>query len=150
CATRCPTPKDVVGDKCLGNGCCQSSISKDINYYTTRVYSMDESYNMSYTRSFNPCTYAFVGEENVFKFNGATDLNNTSLKKKIEANVPIVLDWAIGNLSCTEAEATDGFACRYSNSSCVNSPRESGGYRCICSEGYEGNPYLSPGCQGTV
>ncbi|KAI3677549.1 hypothetical protein L6452_36815 [Arctium lappa] len=146
CAAICSTPQDVVGDQCSGNGCCQSSIAKDINYYTTQVKSMNDSDNMSYTRSFNPCTYAFVGEENVFKFKGAIDLNDTSLDKKIEATVPIVLEWAIGNLSCTEAQVKDGFACQYSNSKCVNSQRESGGYRCICNEGYEGNPYLSPGC----
>lgn len=147
CMLFCSTPEDVVGGQCSGGGCCQSDIPKDINYYKAKVYGMDDSDNMSYiTRSFNPCTYAFVGEENVFKFKGAADLNDTSLKKKIEANVPIVLEWAIGDLNCTQAQATDGFACQ-SNSKCVNSPRGTGGYRCICNEGYEGNPYLSPGCQ---
>ncbi|KAJ9545581.1 hypothetical protein OSB04_025288 [Centaurea solstitialis] len=147
CATRCLTEKDVEGDQCSGNGCCQSSIPKSINYYRARVLSMDASDDMSYTRSFNPCTYAFLGEENAFKFNGLTDLNDTRLAEKIEANVPTVLDWAIGNISCTEAKSMGGFACQYANSRCVNSTRESGGYRCICNEGYEGNPYLSPGCK---
>ncbi|KVH84860.1 Concanavalin A-like lectin/glucanase, subgroup, partial [Cynara cardunculus var. scolymus] len=146
CAAICATPQDVVSDQCSGNGCCETSISRDINYFRTQVKSMEDSDNMSYTRSFNPCTYAFVGEENVFKFKGETDLNNTFLAEKIEAEVPIVLEWAIGNLSCVEVEATDGFACQ-SNSKCVNSTRESRGYRCICNDGYEGNPYLSPGCK---
>ncbi|KAI3677542.1 hypothetical protein L6452_36807 [Arctium lappa] len=146
CMVFCSTPEDVVGDQCSGNGCCQSSIPEDINYYRTRLRTMQKSGDMSNTRTFNPCTYAFVGEENTFKFNGATDLNDTSLNKKIEPNVPIVLDWAIGNLSCIEAKALDGFACQL-NSKCVNSTRETRGYHCICDEGYEGNPYLSPGCQ---
>ncbi|KAJ9545483.1 hypothetical protein OSB04_025190 [Centaurea solstitialis] len=145
CMVFCSTPEDVVGGQCSGNGCCQSSIPEGIRYYKAHVSSMNGS-DMSYTRSFNPCTYAFIGEETAFKFNGMTDLNDTSLKEKIEASVPKVLEWAIGNLSCVEAEATDGFACQ-ANSRCVNSTRETGGYRCICNEGYEGNPYLPPGCQ---
>ncbi|GJW93363.1 hypothetical protein Tco_0173035 [Tanacetum coccineum] len=103
--------------------------------------------NMSYIRSFDPCAYAFVGEENLFKFNGLTDLSATSFKKRIEATVPLVLEWAIGNLSCLEAESTKSFACQL-NSNCVSTTRETGGYRCVCKEGYEGNPYLPPGCQG--
>ncbi|KVH94810.1 EGF-like calcium-binding [Cynara cardunculus var. scolymus] len=147
CMVFCSTPEDVVGDQCSGNGCCQSSLPKDINYYETELNPHTDSNNTRYMRSFNPCTYAFVGEENAYKFNGLTSLNDIHLAEKIEASVPIVLEWAIGNLSCIEAKAVDGFVCQYSNSKCVNSTRESGGYRCICDEGYEGNPYLSPGCK---
>ncbi|KVH94795.1 EGF-like calcium-binding [Cynara cardunculus var. scolymus] len=146
CMVFCSTPEDVVGDQCSGNGCCQSAIPHDIKYYGTQLRTLQNSDDMNNTRTFNPCTYAFVGEENAFKFNGAADLKDTSLSETIEPSVPIVLEWAIGNLSCSDAKAIDGFACQ-SNSKCVDSKRESGGYRCICSEGYEGNPYLYPGCQ---
>ncbi|GKD94205.1 hypothetical protein Tco_1374042 [Tanacetum coccineum] len=78
----------------------------------------DSGDNMSYIRSFDPCAYAFVGEENLFKFNGLIDLNATSFRKMIEATVPIVLEWAIGNLNCSVAEATVGYVCQ-SNSMCV-------------------------------
>nr|GFB26813.1 EGF-like calcium-binding [Tanacetum cinerariifolium] len=153
CMVICSTPNEVLGDECTGYGCCQSSIPNDINFYTTQVRKLQNLSNGSsddvsdiYRRSFNPCTYAFVGDENAFKFNGVTDLNDTSFRKRIEDTVPLVLEWAIGNLSCPEAEATAGFACQL-NSNCVSSSRKSGGYRCVCKEGYEGNPYLSPGCQ---
>nr|GEW71451.1 EGF-like calcium-binding [Tanacetum cinerariifolium] len=146
CIVFCASQEEVVGDECTGNGCCQSSIPQDITSYTARLNSLLNSSK----RSFAPCTYAFVGEVNKFKFNGVTDLEiRTSFIERIEATVPVVLEWAIGDLSCTEAKATDGFACQ-SNSKCVNSAREIGGYRCVCKEGYKGNPYVSPGCQGTI
>ncbi|KVH94791.1 hypothetical protein Ccrd_003140 [Cynara cardunculus var. scolymus] len=119
CMTICSTLDDVVADGCTGSGCCQSSIPHDINYYTTRLDTLRDPGNISYTRSFNPCTYAFVGEENSFNFSGITDLNDTSLKEKIEANVSIVLEWGIGNLSCIDARKIDGFACQ-SNSECTS------------------------------
>ncbi|GKE24894.1 EGF-like calcium-binding protein [Tanacetum coccineum] len=150
CMVFCSTPEQVVGDECSGNGCCQSPIPHDINYYSTEVRSLlDSKDNVSYIRSFDPCAYAFVGEENVYNFNGVSDLNDTSFAQRIEATVSLVLEWAIGNLSCSQAEATNGYACQ-SNSTCVSSKRKSGGYRCVCKQGYEGNPYLSPGCKGTI
>ncbi|KAJ0743179.1 putative protein kinase RLK-Pelle-WAK family [Helianthus annuus] len=146
CMVFCSKADEVVGGECSGNGCCQSSIPQDINYYTTRISSLRNSSELSDKRLFAPCSYAFVGEEKVFKFNGASDLKNASFKEMIESTVPVVLDWAIGNLSCAQANGTENFACQ-SNSVCVDSEREAGGYRCACKQGYQGNPYLSPGCQ---
>ncbi|GKA44070.1 wall-associated receptor kinase 2-like protein, partial [Tanacetum coccineum] len=143
CIVFCGRREEVVGDECTGNGCCQASVPQDIKYYTTQLYSLR---NVSNRRSFAPCTYAFVGDKNVFKFNGAIDLiNGSSFIERIEDTVPQVLDWAISDLDCSVAEATNGYACQL-NSNCV-STRETGGYRCVCKEGYEGNPYLPPGCQ---
>nr|GLL36876.1 wall-associated receptor kinase 2-like [Ipomoea trifida] len=51
----------------------------------------------------------------------------------------------IGNLSCKEAQNSSGYACK-ANSHCVDSDTGKGGYMCRCDDGYEGNPYISPGC----
>lgn len=59
-----------------------------------------------------------------------------------------LLDPPIGNLNCKEAQNSSGYACQ-ANSHCVDSETRLGGYRCRCNDGYEGNPYLSPGCTGT-
>ncbi|KAJ0699599.1 putative wall-associated receptor kinase, galacturonan-binding domain-containing protein [Helianthus annuus] len=98
CMVFCSKPDEVAaaGDECSGNGCCESSIPQNINYYKTQVDSLTNSGNVS----FAPCTYAFVGEENVFKFKGISDLRaidrfDNSFKDMIEDTVPIVLDWAL-------------------------------------------------------
>nr|GEY07100.1 EGF-like calcium-binding [Tanacetum cinerariifolium] len=84
CIVFCASQEEVVGDECTGNGCCQSSIPQDITSYTARLNSLLNSSK----RSFAPCTYAFVGEVNKFKFNGTTDLENrTSFAESIEATV---------------------------------------------------------------
>ncbi|KAI3906154.1 hypothetical protein MKW92_029526, partial [Papaver armeniacum] len=59
-------------------------------------------------------------------------------------SIPLVLDWVIGNKTCEEAK--DTLLCQ-NNSVCVETT-DVLGYRCTCLEGYEGNPYLTPGCQG--
>ncbi|KAM0027745.1 putative EGF-like domain-containing protein [Helianthus debilis subsp. tardiflorus] len=147
CVVFCTNPEKILGDECSGNGCCQSSIVQDISSYKTELSTLLDADDAGYQRPYNRCTYAFLAEKNGYMFKGTADLNDTSLRERIEANVSVVLEWAIGNLSCKDAEATDGFVCQ-SNSKCVGSTRVSGGYRCMCKEGYEGNPYLSPGCQG--
>ncbi|GKC68024.1 EGF-like calcium-binding protein [Tanacetum coccineum] len=148
CIVFCARREEIVGNECTGNGCCQASIPQDINYYTTELNSLLNSGNVSNRRSFAPCTYAFVGEENEFTFNGATDLiNGTSFVERIEATVPRVLEWAIGDLNCSVAEATDGYACQ-SNSTCVSSTRETGGYRCVVKKAMKKSVFCPPAAKG--
>ncbi|KAK4359596.1 hypothetical protein RND71_021825 [Anisodus tanguticus] len=83
-----------------------------------------------------------MGEESRLHFRGLPDLKDMNFVQRPMASIPIVLDWAIGNLSCVEAQKHKNYAWRH-NSQCVNSVSALGGYRCSCKPGYEGNPYLS-------
>ncbi|OVA05885.1 Protein kinase domain [Macleaya cordata] len=144
CISGCKNRENVIDGSCSGSGCCQTTIPKGLNYFKASVGS--SSNNNSDTRSFDPCSYAFLAEQDGYKFNSSDILMGTSFHSKGK-DVPVVLDWAIGNKTCEEAQkdlAT--FACQ-ENSFCVNSDNNPG-YRCTCHDGYEGNPYLSPGCQG--
>ncbi|XP_059631709.1 wall-associated receptor kinase 2-like [Cornus florida] len=139
CMTICDSLDYVTNGSCSGIGCCQTSIPTGVAQY--RVV-LDSYFNHSFVWNFSKCSYAFVVEEDKFNFSS----NNLSSLQKVE-KLPVVLDWAIGNVSCSVAKESPGYACK-GNTSCYEVDFGQG-YRCNCSEGYRGNPYLTDGdgCQ---
>ncbi|XP_016451321.1 wall-associated receptor kinase 2-like [Nicotiana tabacum] len=144
CPTVCTTSGDVIEGRCMGAGCCQITMPKGLKYFNTSMQS--SKLNHTAVWSYSKCGYAFLGEASRFEFKGLQDLSDLNFVKKIKDNVPIVLDWAIGNLTCVEAQKQHDYAC-LDNSQCVDSDTDIGGYRCSCNSGYEGNPYIGSGCQ---
>ncbi|KAH0720595.1 hypothetical protein KY285_005415 [Solanum tuberosum] len=146
CNVSCTSREDVIEGECMGKGCCQKQIPKGLKYYNT---TMSSTQNHTYVWSFNSCGYAFLGEADHFRFQGlpdlGDDLNVNYFYDRIKS-VPIVLDWAIGSLTCTQALKIENYACS-ANSHCIDSDTGLGGYRCSCNTGYQGNPYLNQGCK---
>uniref|UniRef100_A0ACD5XWK6 Uncharacterized protein n=1 Tax=Avena sativa TaxID=4498 RepID=A0ACD5XWK6_AVESA len=129
--------------ECIGMGCCEASFPGNISTFSTVTSPLLENPAI---QAFSPCSYSFVVEEDWFKFNRSY-INSTNFASKYADGVPLVLDWVVGNESCSEAtKMGPQFACQAKNSGCVDVPNGPG-YRCNCSEGYEGNPYLQDGCQ---
>ncbi|KAG8377044.1 hypothetical protein BUALT_Bualt09G0127100 [Buddleja alternifolia] len=141
CVSMCSSSALLVEGQCSGIGCCQTAIPKGLKRFNTTLRSTYKHANIT---SFAPCGYAFLGDPERFKFS-VSDLSDVTFQNRTIENVPVVLEWAIGSENCSEAEKFNDFAC-LGNSYCVDSGTGLGGYRCNCSEGFEGNPYISPGC----
>ncbi|KAJ4805765.1 Wall-associated kinase family protein [Rhynchospora pubera] len=140
CSSRCSNLQGLTNGSCSGLGCCQTVIPKG----TTIIHvDFDASYNNSNVHSFSPCGYAMLMEDDGFMFD-TTYITTDDLKGR---EMPLVIDWAIGNTACDVAQNNrSAYACISSNSVCLNSSGGPG-YLCNCSHGYQGNPYLDGGCQ---
>ncbi|XP_012854706.1 PREDICTED: wall-associated receptor kinase 2-like [Erythranthe guttata] len=138
CTAICDSIADLEEGSCMGSGCCQTSIPEFVSVLDIRLRSYS---NYSDIRDFNDCGFAFIVEENSFKFS-ADNLTNF----KNVSRLPMIIDWAIGNETCESAQMNlTSYACVSPNSTCYK-PENGNGYRCRCPVGYQGNPYLINGC----
>ncbi|KAM7518805.1 hypothetical protein LguiB_017767 [Lonicera macranthoides] len=140
CIAACDRVEYTRNGSCRGIGCCESQIPRRVNNLSIDAADM---LNHSRVDGFSPCSFVFLAEERSYSFN-SLDLWNLSGQDQF----PIVLDWAVGSVECAVAKRNEsGYACRSLNSECVESTNGPG-YRCNCSQGFRGNPYLDDGCQG--
>jgi hypothetical protein len=132
------------GAPCIGIGCCETAISPNLTDFTALLI------NQSNVWSFNPCFYSMLVEVGWYSFRRQDLIGHLGfIKERAKRGVPVVGDWAIRNGTCPKdgAKAPKDYACVSTDSYCV-SASNGPGYLCNCSQGYEGNPYLSNGCQG--
>ncbi|KAF8410197.1 hypothetical protein HHK36_002719 [Tetracentron sinense] len=133
----CYSRESIIDKTCSGIGCCETMIPKGVKNFTLKLTSFD---NHIQTGVFNPCSFAFIVEKDWYNFS-ASDLFDFQGRRE----VPVVMDWAIGNESCEQVKRGEDYACG-ENSHCLNATNGLG-YHCHCNKGYQGNPYLPDGCQ---
>ena len=141
CVSLCYRPDDPTNGSCTGAGCCQISLpAQGLSIVSYGFFSVFANHNDVF--DFNPCGYAFVAKEGAYSF------SSTDLVKIEHDRFPVVLDWAVGNWTCREAQKNAStYACKADNSTCNDSLK---GYLCNYSVGFRGNPYLLNGCQGII
>ncbi|MFQ6646585.1 hypothetical protein Gotur_019844 [Gossypium turneri] len=140
CLTFCGDVGDVINGSCSGIGCCQTAIPRGMQAY---LFNFSSLQSHSTVLRFNPCSYGFLVEDGVYTFS-TSDLSNIDFNKR---KYPLILDWTIGNQTCEEAKMyPKNYACKQ-NSACID-PESGPGYLCKSNDGFQGNPYLSNGCQG--
>ncbi|KAK1368525.1 putative wall-associated receptor kinase-like protein 16 [Heracleum sosnowskyi] len=143
CSTTCLPGDEIPVGECSGSGCCQVPLNIH-KYFNIHLETYNHHKNVS---SNNTCGFTFIGEKSRFKFQGISDLNDTTFGDRIGKEIPLVLDWVIGDKNCKEAALDQSsYACKFNNSHCINGTSSSSGYHCRCKPGFQGNPYLSPGC----
>lgn len=134
----------AANGSCNGRGCCEGTLPLEIipiKYVEVSLRS--KTNHLSET---NLCSYGMVVEKYIFS---VPDMNGDKvLVKRHPRGVPFVLEFAIGNASCpAEGQRPPAdYACVSAYSSCANATSGEG-YVCKCWDNYDGNPYITDGCQ---
>uniref|UniRef100_A0A0D9XEQ0 Protein kinase domain-containing protein n=1 Tax=Leersia perrieri TaxID=77586 RepID=A0A0D9XEQ0_9ORYZ len=123
-------------------GCCEVDVPQDLGF-------LDAYFNKNYNTSeisYSNCGYVVIMEKAAFSYS-TTYIPSTNFWNDYGGRVPAVMDWIITWETCEEAKSNmSSYACVSDNSKCLNSTNGRG-YRCKCSNGFDGNPYIKDGCK---
>ncbi|KAM0035978.1 putative protein kinase RLK-Pelle-WAK family [Helianthus debilis subsp. tardiflorus] len=143
CLTNLLKLRNAKNGSCLGFGCCKIGIPAPNKTYA-KVF-VNPTKNSKKPRDYKMCGYAFIVDRDKYNFKNG-DYSTLSTNKSF----PAVLEWSIANTTCEEAQKDKVTYMCQDNSVCVNGEDNFLGYRCNCSPGFSGNPYIKGGCQGTL
>ncbi|XP_076897939.1 wall-associated receptor kinase 2-like [Bidens hawaiensis] len=135
CISWCGRNNHIKNGSCSGVGCCEVAVPEELSSFNM---SLQSYINHADILNFNPCSYGFLVAEGKFNF------STTYLANFESERMPMLLDWAIGSVTCDEAKGTNDFLCE-GNSECDKN-YTGPGYRCRCRGGYDGNPYVLNNC----
>lgn len=136
----------LMNDTCSGAGCCQVDVPKGVRFYNGNF---NQNYNTTEIWRYSRCSYMVLMEKAAFNFR-TSYVESTVFYDTYNGTVPLVLNWRADRLTCDVAQKNmSSYACVSNHSACVNTTGDKTGYRCTCSDGYEGNPYIQNGCEGS-
>ncbi|XP_015691428.1 wall-associated receptor kinase 2-like [Oryza brachyantha] len=139
CSVRLEASNMGRNGSCSGEGCCEVTVKENLN--SVSVFLVQTSPYPGIEP--NSCSYGMVAERGWYNFS-TPDFHGFALLHKYPRGVPLLADFAIRDDLCPPQG--QGHACVSSNSFCVN-VTNGPGYICKCHHGYDGNPYISNGCQ---
>ncbi|XBH72252.1 hypothetical protein VPH35_099595 [Triticum aestivum] len=142
-------------------GCCQSSIQAASTSYGVELKRLDANLPKVSDVEIVDLPVNVLAEVGWFDFGQTLDDLKGLSRKADQLRVPVILGWGLAHGASTNHpnsfECPDDVArsiCKSANSYCrdesmgiPNPVFGVGGYSCQCNKGYEGNPYLTGGCQ---
>ncbi|CBI16970.3 unnamed protein product, partial [Vitis vinifera] len=116
-------------------GFCTTSLPKQLKTLNITLFSIDPSSDSNHKF----CLHAFVAAKSTYS------ISEINLSKH-PVTTQVTLQWVVGEEKCeASGNRSETYACG-KNTECQSSTNGPG-YRCICKQGFQGNPYLPGGCQ---